>query len=141
MIFAFKMFVLAVIGFAGGLAVAGGVFAFISILEMIPRLADRLGLASRTYQLETVIFLGGMSGCLITVYDVPIRLGSIGLAVFGLFAGIFIGCLAMALAETLKVIPVMVQRTNLTVGLPVLITAMAMGKALGSFYQMYFRMK
>lgn len=139
MLITLKMILLAVIGFAGGLGVAGGVFAFISILEMIPRITDRLGLASRTYQMETVIFLGGMFGCLITVYDIPVRLGSIGLAAFGLFAGIFIGCLAMALAETLKVIPVLVQRTNLTVGLPALMTAMALGKSLGSFYQLYFR--
>ena len=36
-----KLILLGVIGFAGGISVAGGVFAFISILEMLPRLASR----------------------------------------------------------------------------------------------------
>ena len=33
----------AVVGFAGGVGVAGGVFAFISILGILPRLAGRNG--------------------------------------------------------------------------------------------------
>lgn len=118
---------------------SGGVFAFISILEMLPRLACCLRGASRAYQMETCIFLGGTLGCILTVFSIELPLGSIGLAVFGLFAGIYIGCLAMALAETLKVFPILIQRTKMCVGLPWLITAMALGKAVGSFYQMYFR--
>ena len=35
----------------------------------------------------------------------------------------------MALAETLKVIPVLVQRVKLATGLPFVILAMALGKA------------
>lgn len=135
-----KWILLAVIGFGGGLSVAAGVFAFISILEMIPRMACRLHLGDRVYGMETVIFWGGLSGSLITVFHIPVPIGSIGLAIFGLFAGIFVGCLAMALAETLKVFPVLVQRTRLGTGLPVLVAAMALGKALASFYQLYFRM-
>jgi stage V sporulation protein AB len=134
-----KWFILAVIGFAGGLSVAGGVFAFISILEMIPRMASRLHTGNKIYSIETCIFWGGMTGTLITVFDISLPIGSIGLGVSGLFAGIFIGCLAMALAETLKVIPVLVQRTKLGTGLPVIVAAMALGKGLGCFYQMFFR--
>jgi stage V sporulation protein AB len=89
--------------------------------------------------METCIFWGGMAGTVITVFQLSVPIGSIGLAVFGLFAGIFIGCLAMALAETLKVIPVLVQRTKLGTGLPILVTAMGLGKALACFYQMFFR--
>lgn len=118
---------------------AGGVFAFISILQMLPRLACCLRDAGRTYQMETCIFLGGMFGCILTVFSVEIPLGSIGLLLMGFFAGIFIGCLSMALAETLKVFPILVQRTKMCVGLPWLVAAMALGKAVGSFYQMYWR--
>lgn len=130
--------VLALIGFSGGLAVAGGVFAFISMLKIIPRLADRLGQASRIYQVETLIALGGVAGAILTVYQVHFPVGWIGMILFGLFAGIFVGCLAMALAETLKVIPVLFQRLSLMTGLPVVITVMALGKMLGSFVQLMF---
>ena len=47
-----KQVLLGVIGFAGGISVAGGVFAFISILEMLPRLASKLHTANRVYHLE-----------------------------------------------------------------------------------------
>jgi stage V sporulation protein AB len=129
---------LAVIGFSGGIAVAGGVFAFISILGIIPRMAGRMGIASHVYQMETVIAMGGAAGCLLTVFQINLGVGKIGLAIFGVFAGVFVGALAMALAETLKVIPVLCQRTNLRLGLPVLILALGLGKVLGSLYQLYF---
>lgn len=130
--------VLALIGFSGGLAVAGGVFAFISMLKIIPRLADRLGQASRIYQVETLIALGGLTGAILTVYQVHFPVGWTGMILFGLFAGIFVGCLAMALAETLKVIPILFQRLSLMTGLPVVITVMALGKMIGSFVQLMF---
>ncbi len=130
--------VLAVIGFSGGFSVAAGVFAFISILGIIPRMADRLGLASHVYQIETVVAIGGIAGCVVSVFNIPIRIGTFGMALLGLFSGAFIGALAMALAETLKVIPVLCQRTNLRIGVPVIITALAVGKALGSLYQLCF---
>lgn len=130
--------ILAIIGFAGGITVAGGVFAFISILGIIPRMSDRLGLASHIYQMETIIALGGIAGCIVSIFQTHLGIGTIGLVIIGLFAGVFVGALAMALAETLKVIPVLCQRTNLRLGLPVLIAALGVGKALGSLYQLYF---
>lgn len=135
-----KQILLGLIGFAGGISVAGGVFAFISILEMLPRLASRLHMVKRVYYLENCIFLGGTAGAVITVFDISLPFGSAMLAVFGIFTGIYVGCLAMALAETLKVIPVLVQRVKLATGLPFLILALALGKALACFYQLYFRM-
>ena len=77
----------------------------------------------------------------LTVFEISVPFGSAMLAVFGLFTGIFVGCLAMALAETLKVIPVLVQRVKLATGLPFVILAMALGKAVACFYQLYFRMQ
>ena len=136
-----KLILLGAIGFAGGISVAGGVFAFISILEMPPRLASRLHTANRVYFLENCIFLGGVTGAVLTVFHISIPFGSATLAVFGLFSGIFVGCLAMALAETLKVIPVLVQRVKLAAGLPLVILALALGKAIACFYQLYFRMQ
>lgn len=133
-----KMILLGIIGLAGGITVAGGVFAFISILQMLPRLAACMRDASRTYQMETGIFLGGTTGCILTVFFPSLALGSVGLAAFGLFAGIYIGCLSMALAETLKVFPVLIQRTKMCMGLPWLVVSMALGKAFGCLYQMFF---
>lgn len=54
-----------------------------------------------------------------------------------LFAGIFVGSLAMSLAESLKVIPIMFKRTKLATGIPVIVVMIALGKGLGTFYQLF----
>ncbi len=94
---------LAIIGFAGGVSVAAGTFALITALGIVPRLAARMGVAGHVYKLESVIVLGGTIGSLLSVYHFPMRIGDVGLVIFGIFAGIFVGCLSMALAEAVKV--------------------------------------
>lgn len=132
---------LAFIGLAAGFAVSSGVFALITILGVIPRMAERFGLASRTYLMETVVVLGGMTGTILTVYEPQIPLGTIlgaaFLVILGIFAGVYIGAFGMALAEALKVVPILCKRTNLKHGIAVLITAIALGKGIGTLYQMY----
>ena len=129
---------LAIIGFAGGVSVAAGTFALITALGIIPRLASRMGVAEHVYKLESAIVLGGTIGSLLSVYHFPMRIGDVGIIIFGLFAGIFVGCLSMALAEAIRVFPILCQRINLNYGLYLLIFMMAAGKALGTLYQMYF---
>ena len=129
---------LAIIGFAGGVSVAAGTFALITALGIIPRLASRMGVAEHVYKLESAIVLGGTIGSLLSVYHFPMRIGDVGIIIFGLFAGIFVGCLSMALAEAIRVFPILCQRINLNYGICMLIFMMAAGKALGTLYQMYF---
>lgn len=125
--------------FSGGVGVAGGVFAFISILGIIPRLMAVLHKTRYTWAIENTILAGAMFGCVISVFEIPVPLHTLGICLFGALSGIFVGCLAMALAETVQVIPILCHRTRLKQGLPFLIVAMALGKALGSFCQLYFR--
>ena len=127
---------LAIIGFAGGVSVAAGTFALITALGIIPRLASRMGVAEHVYKLESAIVLGGTIGSLLSVYHFPMRIGDVGIIIFGLFAGIFVGCLSIA--EAIRVFPVLCQRINLNYGIYLLIFMMAAGKALGTLYQMYF---
>ena len=130
--------VLAIIGFAGGVSVAAGTFALITALGIIPRLASRMGVAEHVYKLESAIVLGGTIGSLLSVYHFPMRIVDVGIFIFGLFAGIFVGCLSMALAEAIRVFPILCQRINLNYGIYLLIFMMAAGKSLGTLYQMYF---
>ena len=123
---------LAIIGFAGGVSVAAGTFALITALGIVPRLAARMGVAGHVYKLESVIVLGGTIGSLLSVYHFPMRIGDVGLVIFGIFAGIFVGCLVMSLAETLKALPVISRRIYLAVGLQYLILSIALGKLAGS---------
>ncbi len=135
-----KYSLLWIIGISGGLMVAGGVFAFITMIGVFPRLASRTNTSAYIYHYETAIIAGGILGSLFTIYQPEVRvLGVAGLLLFGFFSGNYIGCLSMALAENLKVIPVLVRRIGLKYGLPWIIAALAFGRAAGSFYQFYMR--
>ncbi len=135
-----KYALLGLISTSGGVVVAAGVFAFITMIGVFPRLASRTNTSAYIYYYETAIIAGGALGSLITVFKPSLALlGMAGLLFFGFFSGIYVGCLSMALAENLKVIPVLTRRTGLKQGLPWMIAALAFGRAAGSFYQFYMR--
>lgn len=133
-----KNLFLALIGLAGGTVIAGGVFAFVTMLGVIPRLASRTGTAKYMLLYEDCIMLGGILGNLIGIFQFRVPVGSLGLTLFGIFAGVFVGCLAMALAETLNVFPIFTKRIRLKKGIAFVVLATAIGKALGAFYQLCF---
>lgn len=131
-----KYLILTVIGLAGGLSIAGGTFAFIVMIGVLPRLAGKTHTAWASWQYENMVIAGGLIGNLMYLFPTKIPVGYVGLAMYGLFSGIYVGCFAMALAEVLKVIPIFARRMQLKEGLSIIIMSIAIGKALGSFYQL-----
>lgn len=127
------------LGLSFGLTVSAGIFAFITMLDVIPRLTHRTGTAVHLYGYENTIILGGTLGNIMFLFVRNFPVSYVGLAVFGLFSGTFIGCLAMALAESLRVIPIFVKRLKLKEGLPIVLVAIALGKLAGTIYQYFFK--
>jgi stage V sporulation protein AB len=125
------------IGACSGLTVAAGVFAFITMLGIIPRLAARTHTKNRIYLYEAAIIWGGALGNIWVLFNLRLPLHSILLGVTGLFSGIFVGCLAMALAEVLRVFPIMINRIQLKEGFPYVVAAVALGKAAGTLFQFF----
>ena len=62
-----------------------------------------------------------------------------GLAVLGLFSGIFVGGWILALAEIVNIFPILTRRIGLTKGLSLVVIAIALGKMSGSLIHFYFR--
>ena len=75
--------------------------------------------------------MGGESGALVSVLDIG---GEEFLGIAGLFIGMFVGCLALAIAEMLDSIPIFARRTSFRHGLGTAVLAGAVGKLVGSFY-------
>ena len=69
-----------------------------------------------------------------SVFHLQVPLGTPLLCAFGLSAGIYTGCLAVALAEILDAFPIMFRRTKMKVGQEWVLYAMALGKMVGAFY-------
>ena len=127
------------IGLAAGGAVAAGTFAFIIVIGVVPRMIAKCSLAKHTVLFENMIVLGGIIGNLISVFTgLPLPFGRGLLILFGLSAGIFVGCIAAALAEILNTFPILFRRFHIKEGLPWIMLFMALGKSVGSLY--YFLM-
>ncbi len=131
-----KEMLLALIGLCAGGVIAAGVYAFLAIIGVFTRLMGKTGTKRQVLLYESLIVLGGILGNVADLYEFPIPMGETAGLVFlgagGLCCGVFVGCLAMSLAETLKALPTIHRRIGLSVGLPYLIAAIAAGKLSGS---------
>lgn len=122
---------------AGG-AVSAGFVAFITMLGIFDKLLEQVKSANAVFLLETLIITGVTIGNAAYLFRMQIPIGTGGFAIFNLFGGIFIGCLAGALAETLQVMPILSRRLKIRDYLPYVICAAALGKALGCGVQLLF---
>ena len=131
----FRKLVLVFIGLSSGGIIAAGVFAFLVMIGVFPRLIGKTGTKRHILLYGTVIMTGGVLGNIADLYEFPIPMygfSTLFLSIFGLSVGIFVGCLVMSLAETLKALPVIGRRLYLAVGLQYLILSIALGKLAGS---------
>ncbi len=129
-----KEIFLGFIGLASGFAVAAGVFAFVVTLGVVPRFAGKTHTSRRVLAYENAIFLGGMFGTLVSIFKLKVPLGRLLLGAFGLSAGIYTGCLAVALAEILNTFPIMFRRVHMKTGQNWVLISMALGKMAGALY-------
>ena len=124
------------IGVGTGLVVSGAVFAFITIVGVVPRLAQKTKTENHIKVYETAIILGGIFGALTGVWDFSFPIGIVAVVLLSLANGIFFGVLAMSLAEVLNVIPILTRRGRLQHGMFYFVLAIALGKFVGAL--LYF---
>ncbi|MGN1166551.1 MAG: stage V sporulation protein AB [Lachnospiraceae bacterium] len=131
--------ILAILGFSAGVAAAAGLFSFIIGLGVVSDFADRTHTGEHILLYEDSIALGGIIGNIFIVYQLSVPGGGWMVPLFGLFAGIFAGCWAMALAEILNIFPIFIRRVKLLRCIPYIILAMAIGKGIGALIFFYNR--
>ena len=129
-------FISIVIGLSSGMFVSGAVFAFITVIGIVPRFAQKTRTQRYCRYYETAIALGGIFGTVAIFTQMKIPLGAIILGALSLCVGIFYGALAMSLAEVLDVFPIMARRGRVKRGMFFFVLAMALGKLTGAL--MYF---
>lgn len=134
-----KQIFLAVLGLSSGLIVSGGIFALITSVGLMARLAGKTHTGRYVKVYETCVVLGGTFGNLLSIYQFKLPVGNWILALFGLFSGIFVGVLYMSLAEALNVTAVFTRRVRLSKGIAWVILGIALGKGLGAllYYASY----
>lgn len=128
------------VGFSSGIGVAAGTFAFLLVIRVIPRMVQKAKLEHKIIYIENIVFRGILFGTILSVFSWRKKwlfklLGKTLLTIFGMSAGIFVGCLAVALAEILDTFPIFFRRLHLKEEFGVtLIFMMALGKMIGSLF-------
>ena len=120
------------IGFGSGVVISGAVVAFITILGVVPRLAQKTYTTQYIKWYESAIVLGGILGTVMGLFKPYIPIGSLLVILVSLCIGIFYGVLAMSLAEVLNVIPILTRRGRVQKGMFFFVLAIALGKLTGS---------
>jgi stage V sporulation protein AB len=127
------------IALSGGLAVGSGFVAFLTVLGIIPRLAQISKTVDKVVWYEAAIILGTIAGIYGSLRDPILGLPAFFLILLGLAGGIFVGMIAGALAEVLNVIPILAKRLNMDGEIIILLMAVVLGKIAGSLFQwLYF---
>lgn len=134
-----KYIVMALTAFGGGTVISAAVFALIASTGVITRMAGKTHTAKHVRTYETAVVIGGILWNVIWVFSVRISLKaeiyqSLQL-VMSLAQGIFVGCLAVSLAEALNATAIFARRVKIKVGLSFVILAVAVGKVLASVIQ------
>jgi stage V sporulation protein AB len=152
----FSLFFLGFCGICFGVLTAAGVFTVLSAVSLVPRFIGKTHSAKEIKLYENMIIYGTTIGGIFSVVGDELRLGefflrTVGvsegiwkalafviLAAGGLFSGMLVGCLALAIAEMLDSIPIFTRRISFRHGLGLVVLCMAVGKLVGSlFYFVY----
>lgn len=142
---------LCILGGSFGLLAAAGVFTVLTAVGLVPRFAGKTHTAKKVFLFEEMVIFGTILGSFISVFpeysqiglflqeNLPqftslwLGLGQAVQIVVGLFGGMFIGCLALSIAEMLDSIPIFARRISFRHGIGLAILSVAIGKLCGSF--------
>ena len=145
------------LGAACGLMISGGVFTALLALGLVPRFAGKSHTANHILTYETAVVSGCIIGGILSALPVWEYLeknlyrmaffntgfwdmiADVGMAGGGFFAGCFVGCLALAIAEMLDSIPIFARRIGFKEGLGIAVLMVAIGKVIGSL--LYFALE
>ncbi|GGE10868.1 stage V sporulation protein AB [Marinithermofilum abyssi] len=123
------------IGLGGGLAVGSGFVAFLTVLDIVPRLTvfSRGRRYVRSY--EWAFVAGALAATWVDLRDWSAAFSPLGTVPVGFLAGCFVGLLAAALTEVINVLPILAKRLQMQKFVLYLLMAMVFGKILGSLFQ------
>ncbi|MGN0169074.1 MAG: stage V sporulation protein AB [Acetatifactor sp.] len=146
---------LILVGASYGMLSSAGVFTVLVAVGLVPRFAGKTHTSRKVILFEEMVIFGTMTGCVLTVFarycqfgawwqnrfpekiNLWLGAGTLVQAAFGLFAGMFIGCLALAIAEMLDSIPILARRISFRHGLGFAVLGIALGKLTGSLLYFY----
>ncbi|SNY36273.1 stage V sporulation protein AB [Orenia metallireducens] len=137
-----KAILLILIGFSEGVIVGVALVAFLMVLDVIPRLIDLSNSENSIFLYQKLIVLGSIFGVITDFFNLTLPniffINKLLVVLIGLIFGIFIGLVAAALTETLKVLPLLSKRLGLKDYMDELLFIIILGKVIGSLIYWLF---
>lgn len=146
-----KLFLLILIGLCAGTATAASFVAFITMIGMFPKFAERTHTGKECMLYETCIFLGILFATFLQFfttyisngYEValipPPAIGTIILIIIGTFGGIYTGFLIGGLSEILNVFPLLARKAHIAKNIRYAIIFLALGKGFFQIVEILFQ--
>ena len=129
------------IGISAGILVACGLCALITTVGIITRIAWRTKTVTKIRLYENSMIVSSVVSVFVYLAMPEINFGGVFagilLAVMGIFAGAFVGCLAMSLTEALDASAILFRRIQFQGETKFVLIAAALGKLVGNW--LYFR--
>lgn len=150
----FKLLILSFSGISFGLLTAAGVFTVLTAVGLIPRFVGETHSAKEVWLYEDMVILGTILGGVFSVFGYEWNLGAWmrehlsvaavriisdgSIILIGIFGGMFVGCLALAIAEMLDSIPIFTRRISFRHGLGCMVLSVALGKLCGALFYFFY---
>lgn len=132
---------LGIIGLGGGLIIAAGEFALITTIGIMPRLAGKTHTGKYVRLYEDAVVAGGSIWNALYVFEATINpditIAKLCMGIGAGFAGVFVGCLAVSLAEALKATAIFSRRIKLSNGISFVVLSAAIGKMVGALIHFF----
>lgn len=150
----FKLLILSFSGISFGLLTAAGVFTVLTAVGLIPRFVGETHSAKEVWLYEDMVILGTILGGVFSVFGHEWNMGAWmrehlsaavvhiisdgSIILIGIFGGMFVGCLALAIAEMLDSIPIFTRRISFRHGLGCMVLSVALGKLCGALFYFFY---
>lgn len=130
-----KVFLM-LLGFAEGIVIGAALVAFLLVLKIIPRLI-RFGSSNQYLRIyQAVVISGAITASYVQFYSWHLPqfyfFNQLLIIIIGFVFGIFVGLIAAALTETLKVLPILSRRLGLENEIKILLSFIILGKVAGA---------
>lgn len=120
------------LGIVFGFGIASAISSFLLMIGLVQKLAERTLTTHALTLYKWVVCLGVITGVFIAVGHPVILVGECAGTVITTFMGMYVGLVAISLTETLRVLPILFKKMNLTIGTRSILYAVVLGKVLGS---------
>lgn len=125
---------IALIGLSGGIVIGSATASFLTILDLVPRLAQITNSSSKIRIYEVLIVIATASLTLMDLLNINLSINRYITIPIGLVLGIFVGLFASALAEVLNVIPILSKRAGVQKHIHIILASIIAGKVMGSLF-------